>query len=248
MLRDTDDAATTPSVDEDETKFVDIVEAVRDWQNAVHDRTAHLFRISDLLIARCGRVGLTKANNGSEKILREISAELERQGLKHSVPWLRLLRIVGSNFPHDKRLLCEGVSWETRHKAGNWELLHAAYEVAQEEGEELTPNFIERYLKRLDDEAEQRRKREAGLGDSRPRDLVHALYDLPRDTKDARERFRFHFRTLKKYPGQLTEQEVSDIISPLEELVADLESDISWVTEHGAPQCGRPPSDPDRNA
>jgi hypothetical protein len=64
--------------------------------------------------------------------------------------------------------------------------------------------------------------------------LVHALYDIPRDAKSARERFRFHFKHLKKYPGQLTEQEVSDNIVALGGVVADLESMISWITEHGA--------------
>jgi hypothetical protein len=235
MLRDTDaDDRAEFATDETATsKYGKIVAAVRAYKNAVHDRSAHVFRITDLLLARCP-LGETRANNKSTKILKEISAELEAQGLPSSLPWLQKSRIVGAKFPHDKRLLCKGVSWEAHHKAGNWQTLHAAYETAQEAGEELTPDFIERLLKRWEDEAEHRRKREAGLRDSRPRDLIHTLYDIPRDAKSARERFRFHFKRLKKYPWQLTEQEVSNGVTPLEDLVAELETMISWITEHGA--------------
>jgi hypothetical protein len=87
----------------------------------------------------------------------------------------------------------------------------------------------------LADEREQSNKREAGLSDSRDPELIRTLYDIPRDAKNARERFnRFH-STLKKYPGQLTDQEIYDNVTPLEELVCDLESMISSLTEHGAP-------------
>jgi hypothetical protein len=101
-------------------------------------------------------------------------------------------------------------------------------------GEEITVAFVERYFKDLDDKREQRNKREAGLGDSRDPELIRTLFDIPRDAKDARERFKSYFQRLQKYPGQLTEQEVSNSVTPLEDVVAELEAGISWLTEHGA--------------
>jgi hypothetical protein len=217
--------------DNNTTDFEDIVDAVHALEQAMDDSDDLLFRIGEKLLDLCP-LGEDEANNGMVKKLKRISAALKQAGCKHhSFDWLKLLRRVASRFPQGKRFPC--VTWAIHLKAKQPHHLQEIIASAKP-GEKITVGFVERYFQRLEDEREQSNKREAGLGDSRDPELIRTLYDIPRDAKDARERFKNFLQTLKKYPGQLTEQEVSDISTSLEDVVAELEGMISWVTEYGA--------------